>query len=79
MTSSNVCLECRKTYDKVPKRCMCGWYFVKPEIVSNDSRLCQDFTNGKQCKEVGSVSFKGIGEGWFCSGHAHMLREKSFK
>lgn len=58
---------------------MCGWYFIKPDIQSDDLNLCQYFENGKQCQELGSVAFKAIGLGWLCGQHAYMLREQSFK
>lgn len=82
MRPNNICQECGKVYAKVPKRCMCGWYFlkqeIKPEIAAIDSSLCQFIENGEQCSEAGSVTFKTKGTNWYCSPHAQLLREQSF-
>lgn len=79
MRSSNVCHECGKRYSVQPKQCMCGWYFRAQEPERNDSSLCQYFTNGEQCKELGSLSFRARGNDWYCGEHARMLRDESFK
>ena len=79
MSSNNVCQECKKTYDRVPKQCMCGWYFIKSEPQKNNPALCQHFPNGVQCDELGTVSLSIRGNTYYCGDHARELREKSYK
>jgi hypothetical protein len=79
----NICQECGKVYAKIPKRCMCGWYFIKQEVQQEtpkiNSSLCHFIENGEQCPEAGSVTFKTKSTNWYCSPHAQLLREQSFK
>lgn len=79
MTPNNLCQECGKRYDKAPARCMCGWFFVTQEPQKNDPFLCQFFVNGKQCDEAGTMTYFARSKDLYCSRHAGMLRDKSFK
>lgn len=80
MRANNVCEECGKVHPKPPKKCMCGWIFIKAEVQQNNPFLCQFFfPNGKQCQELGSVSYRARGKDYYCSKHASELREESFK
>ncbi|OGT63256.1 MAG: hypothetical protein A3E85_06090 [Gammaproteobacteria bacterium RIFCSPHIGHO2_12_FULL_45_12] len=78
MKVSKVCQECGKRYPTPPKQCMCGWHFTM-EVESNDPAFCQYFSNGRQCEELGSVTFSARSKDWYCGDHARMLREESFK
>ena len=79
MKPNNICQECGKKYARPPTRCMCGWYFVKSDAPNNDRSLCQFFTNGRQCEDLGSITFQTRGKDYYCGFHARMLREESFK
>lgn len=83
MQPNNICKECGKAYAKVPRRCMCGCYFIKQEIKQEtqktNSLLCHFIENGKQCPEIGSVTFKTKSTDWYCGPHAQFLREQSYK
>lgn len=78
MNLNNACGECGKKYDKIPVRCMCGWYFTKHEPVKNDPSRCQMFKDGEQCPELGTTTFRTKGNDWYCGMHARELREASF-
>ena len=80
MTASNMCPDCKKTYSKMPSRCICGWYLTNETVSTKTNSIACQFVkaDGSQCAEVGSVSFRIRGSEWFCGEHVRKLREESY-
>lgn len=80
MKLNNVCQECGKRHSKVPKQCMCGWFFIKEDAQLNDPSLCQFIhSNGKQCEESGRIAISPKSSNWYCRLHYELMREESYK
>lgn len=77
--NKNRCPECFKSYARVPKRCMCGWYFTNDNSVKLDRTRCHYIENGVQCQNPGTRAIGRWGKEWFCSDHEQKLREQEYK
>ena len=79
MDTTNVCPDCKKTYEKMPKRCICVWYGIKEASNNIDRNRCGFFEVDGQCDLTGSVALRSKSQDWYCGEHARKLREESYK
>jgi hypothetical protein len=79
MDTNNVCPDCKKSYEKMPERCICGWYLVKENKSNKDNGRCLYFEESGRCKELGSVALRAKSHDWYCGDHARKLREESYQ
>ena len=79
METNNQCPDCKKSYEKMPKQCICGWYLINENKMTKDSQRCQYFEENDQCNKAGSVGLRAKSHEWFCSRHAEKIREESYQ
>lgn len=79
MNLINDCPDCGNQLSYNSKRCRCGWHLTSEQKTDLKQFNCQYVSNGVQCSESGTSSYVLRGKEWFCSKHANLLRDESFK
>jgi hypothetical protein len=76
---NNTCPDCKKTYDKKPTRCVCGWYLVSENKANISKFICHFMEFEKKCEDPGTVALSPHDTEWFCGPHAERVRNDRYQ
>ena len=77
--TNNSCPDCKKSYDKKPTRCACGWYLINEKKLNTNKFICHFVEFGKRCESTSSVALSPRDDKWFCGPHAERVRDDRYK